>query len=246
MSNLTFWESVEVTNPSMTKNAKVSGQMRTSVDAQYKKKMITKAFGMYGMGWGVLADSEHYDRQSYPNDTNILHYRATAFYVQDEKQCTFPIAASIKESYVTNNGQGYLKIDDEAVKKVRTDALTKGFTDLGFCADIHMGMFDDDNYILAQAAKIKLEEEGHTEEALNEAIKEIKDWVGGQIESCKKLLPKNERGFKATMKAVREKLITRCQAVNIHPATYTNRLDEIVIEELAELEKSKGEQNNAS
>lgn len=244
--NLKFWESVEGTDPTMTKSVKVSGQNRTSVDAQYKKKMITKAFGMYGMAWGVLANSESYERTSYPNDTTILHYRATAFYVKSDKQCTFPIAASIKESYVTNNGQGYLKIDDEAVKKVRTDTLTKGFTDLGFCSDIHMGMFDDDAYIIAQTAKTELEKQGHTEEALNKAIDEIKTWVNREIEQCKKLLPKSEAGFKAAMKKVRKDLITRCQAVRIHPAKYTNRLDEIAIEQLANLEKSKTEQNNAS
>lgn len=241
--NLKFWQSVEETDPRMTKKALVMGQERTSVDAQYKKKMITKAFGMYGMGWGVDPRSEVFERTSY-DLTTILHYRAIAFYVMDGSRYEFAIAASIKESYVTKNGSGYLKIDDEAVKKVRTDALTKGFTDLGFCADIHMGKFDDDNYVISQNAKRKIEDEENQEAALKEAIESIKAWVNKEIESAQKLLPKSINGYKASMRSIREKLIVRCQAVNIHPAKYTKHLDQIVAKALEQIE-NKEENKNA-
>jgi hypothetical protein len=245
--NIAFWEEFQSTDPKFSKsNVKVSGQNRTTVDAQYKKKQITKAFGMFARGWGVDTHSEVFERVNYENSTVLLHYRAVAFYVIDGERFTFPIAASIKEVYVTNNGQGYMKIDEEAVKKVRTDALTKGFTDLGFCSDVHMGMFDDDNYVISQGAKIAIEQEEDQEEALIKAIEGIKEWVGKEIEACKKLLPKNENGFKAAMRGVRVKLVTRCQAVSIHPKQYTNRLDQIELQELAKLEETKQEQGNAS
>lgn len=245
-ANIAFWESVERTDPNMTKNVTVSGQQRTTVDAQHKKKIITCAFGMYGMGWGVLSDSELFERQSYQNETVILHYRAIAFYIVDCKQYTFPIAASIKESYVTKNGNGYLKIDDEAVKKVRTDALTKGFTDLGFCADIHMGKFDDDNYIISQMARVEIENEENSQEAIDKAREDISEWVKKEIESASKLLPKRETGYRAVMKGIREKLIIRCQAASIHPTSFTKRFDEVALNALAEAEELNKGQDNAS
>lgn len=242
--NLKFWEEFQSTDPKYSKQASVSGQHRTTVDAQYKKKQITKAFGMYAKGWGIETNSETFERQNYESvSTIILHYRAVAFYVFEGERYTFPIAASIKEAYVTKNGQGYLKIDDEAVKKVRTDALTKGFTDLGFCSDVHMGMFDDDNYVTSQNAKMQVEAEEASAESLAKASELIAEWVKKEIESCKKLLPKNENGFKVSMRSVREKLITRCQATGIHPNKFTKRLDNIVLDELSKLEEGK---NNAS
>lgn len=238
-----FWASVEQTDPSMTKSFTINRQNRTTVDAQYKKRMITSKFGMYGLGWGVDADSEKFTRINYENQTVILHYRALAYYFINGDRGEFPIAASIKESFVTNKGQGYLSIDDEAIKKVRTDALTKGFTDLGFCADIHMGMFDDDNYIIGTAAKFQLDKEVDSEVALEKSIADIKSWVTGQIESAKKVLPK-ENSFKAVMRTVREKLITRCNAAGISPKNYTNHLDKIVLDELEKLNQGKTDEKS--
>jgi hypothetical protein len=236
-ANLVIWDDYQETDPNYTKRANVSGQQRVHADAQYKKRQITKAFGPMGKGWGVIAESEKYERISYPQDTILLSYSGTVFYLLDGEKHFFPIAAAIKEAYTTKNGSGYLKIDDEAVKKVRTDALTKGFTDLGFCADIHMGMFDDDTYVTAAYAKAELEKEGKTEEARIKAKEEIAAWIKKEIAACIKILPKNPTGFKAAMAGVKEKMITRCNAVNINSAGYKLRLDQVIIEELDKIEK---------
>ena len=37
--------------------------------------------------------------------------------------------------------------DDDAVKKVATDALTKGLSRLGFNSDVFEGLFDDNKYV---------------------------------------------------------------------------------------------------
>lgn len=211
--NLKFWNDYEKTDPNFTKNSNISGQHRTGVDAQYKKKRITEAFGMYGCGWGVLADSEQYERIHYENSTCLLIYRATAFYVYKNKHYTFPIAASIKESYVTKNGSGYLKIDDEAVKKVRTDALTKGFTDLGFNADVHMGKFDDQAYVneAANEAAINNASDKDAERAKQaRALEEEVDKVIGQINSANSM-SELEGLYKAIIRRIpdKEKLLRR-------------------------------------
>jgi hypothetical protein len=236
--NLVIWDEYQTTDPNYAKQGvKVAGQMRVCADAQYKKRQITKAFGPMGKGWGVITDSEKYERINYPQDTVLLSYSATVFYLLDGEKYFFPIAAAIKESQVTDRGNGYLKIDDEAVKKVRTDALTKGFTDLGFCADIHMGMFEDDAYVTAAFAKAELEKEGKTEEARIKAKEEIAAWIKKEIASCIKILPKNTIGFQAAMAGVKKKMITRCNAVNINSTPYAHRLDQVIIEELDKIEK---------
>ena len=233
--NLAIWSAFEATDPAYTKRASVSGMVRVSADAQYKKKQITKAFGPMGKGWGIIPDSEKYDRVNYDGGTTLLNYTATAFYIDEGQQCKFPIAAGIKEAFITSGGKGYLKIDDEAIKKVRTDALTKGFTDLGFCSDIHMGKFDDDTYVTAAYAKSELEKEENQEEAIEKARKDIGDWVKSEITACISLLPGSVNGFKGAMAGVRKKLMTRCAAVGINSKGYTDRIDEIVAEQLSKL-----------
>jgi len=45
------------------------------------------------------------------------------------------------------SASGYLKIDDEYMKKLQTDALTKGLSFLGFNSDVFEGLFDDNRYV---------------------------------------------------------------------------------------------------
>jgi hypothetical protein len=209
-NNLKLWDSVEKTDPSKTKDASISGQKRTAVDAQYKKKLITKAFGPYGLRWGVIVGSEKLDRTHYENQTCILHYMADAYYFLDGERGEFPIAASIKETYLTRGANPYLKIDDEAIKKVRTDALTKGFTDLGFCADIHMGMFEDQDYVRGVAAEKAIEKADQKEEEAKRKYTEIQIYVAEQIKSIANVT-NPAQALKAFDRVI-DKVAVRCQA----------------------------------
>jgi len=224
--NLRLWNSVCKTDPEFTKDASVSGQKRTAVDAQYKKQMITKEFGPYGKGWGVIAESEKYDRIHYGNETCILTYTATAFYVIGDDRFTFPIAAGIKEAFITSGGKGYLKIDDEAIKKVRTDALTKGFTDLGFCADIHMGLFDDHNYVIGVAASKQIEKEDVMEAAIKEAQEAVTEYCKKEIESINTIT--NPEQFAKAMLKLADKVTTRCTAAGMNPSAYIKRINQLI------------------
>jgi len=219
-----FWKKVEKTNPQYTKDASVSGQKRTAVDAQYKKMMITEQFGMYGLGWGVVAGSEDYQRVHYENQTCILNYTATAFYNYEGNRAEFPIAAQIKESYVTNGGKGYLKIDDEAVKKVRTDALTKAFTDLGFCADIHMGKFDDQDYVQGAQMAAYAKEQDEKEEAAKRSYEEIKNWLAKEMKSAKTI--SNAASFNKVIDRLKEKTEIRCKVAGVSSRGFTTKLED--------------------
>lgn len=228
--NLKLWSAVEATPTKYVKHANVSGQMRTCVDAQHKKKMITKHLGVFGIGWGVKPESEKYERLTFPNNTMILQYTATAFFDYEGKRGEFPIAAAIKEAYMTKGGQGYLKVDDEAIKKVRTDAITKGFTDLGFCADIHMGMFDDNHYVQGLMAKEALEAEEEYEKKFNEEKQKLLDWLTKQVESAKTIT--NNESFVKALERVKQQVNTRCNAAQMNPMQYINRIDQIIGERL--------------
>lgn len=218
-----FWAKVEKTNPKYTKNASVSGQQRTAVDAQYKKKMITEQFGMYGLGWGVKPESEKYERCHFENQTCILTYTATAFYKWEGEVAEFPIAAQIKESYVTKNGSGYLKIDDEAVKKVRTDALTKGFTDLGFCADIHMGMFDDQDYVHGAQMAAYAKEQEEKEEAAKKSYEEIKAWLANELKSAETV--SSNEAYNRAIDRLKHKVETKCKVAGLASRGFTDKLE---------------------
>ena len=48
---------------------------------------------------------------------------------------------------MTRGAKPYQLIDDEFAKKVRTDALTKGLSLIGFNSDVFEGKFDDNRYV---------------------------------------------------------------------------------------------------
>ena len=151
ISNLSLWESVETTDPEFTTKVNQRGGF-TAIGAQYQIRNATELFGPFGHGFGVK------DELYTPilNDTLIV-YTATFFYkldVEDSKDRSwglnivgeFPISSSIK--VMMGN-----RLDDDCIKKVQTDAITKGLSRLGFNADVFMGRFDDNKYVNTNGQK---------------------------------------------------------------------------------------------
>lgn len=150
MDNLELWNSVEVTNPKHTKRIKVGAREFTAICPHYQRKLATEKFGPYGMGWGIKPDSEHFEFKDITEETTLLLYRGVFFYGNELCDIpglvgAFPINASLKVKYKTS--KGFFKIDDDCMKKVQTDALTKGLSFLGFNADVFEGKFDDNKYV---------------------------------------------------------------------------------------------------
>ena len=153
-NKLLLWEKVEKTDAEFTTKVNQRGGF-TAIGAMYQIKNATEVFGPFGKskggGWGVIDESY----TPILNDSLIV-YTATMYYdyfdVQDNDKGTgesiikfageFPISSSIK----TTMGN---KIDDDCIKKVQTDAITKGLSRLGFNADVFMGRFDDNKYVNA-------------------------------------------------------------------------------------------------
>jgi len=134
--NLQFWESVEKTDPKYTKQVKQRGGF-TAIAAHSQVRLATDKFGMFGSGWGIKDESFMLSES-----VGLAIYQATFWYIDHGKnKCSFPIHSSIR--YRTDKGY----VDDDFVKKVATDALTKGLSKLGFNADVFMGLFDDNKYV---------------------------------------------------------------------------------------------------
>lgn len=141
--NLAFWRLVEKTDPKITKKVEYGKRKFTTIDANAQIKNFTRMFGMYGDGWGIENESFHmYDSR------NLLLYQGTLWYIKDGEKKTISMASAIKVSHTTKQKETVVTtIDDECVKKVRTDALTKEMSRMGFNADIFMGRFDDNRYV---------------------------------------------------------------------------------------------------
>ncbi len=147
VENLKLWKLVEITPPTHIQGAKVSGQNRTTVKAIYQKEKATEVFGIQGVSWGVKVGSEEYIRVPV-GDELLLQYTAVMFFNFEDSKGEIPIAAAIKEvsTFKRNTPQQYNSLDNEAIKKVRTDAMTKGLSELGFNADIFKGYYDIQGY----------------------------------------------------------------------------------------------------
>jgi len=127
-SNMALWLRVEKTNPKFTKHIAYGQRKFTAIAAYYQIKMATQIWGPYGSTWG-LRNSELIIEKI--NNTDMALYKVTFFYPNGE----FEIRNSIKVS------------DDEFLKKLETDTLTKALSRLGFNADVFMGFFDDSRYV---------------------------------------------------------------------------------------------------
>ena len=133
--NMKLWKSVETTDPAFTTRVNQRGGF-TAIGAQYQLRTATEKFGPMGAGWGV----EDETREKW-EDVGLAVYQAKLWYKPDSGSMgSIPIHSSIK--YQSNG-----RVDDDFMKKVATDALTKGLSKLGFNADVFMGKFDDNKYV---------------------------------------------------------------------------------------------------
>lgn len=180
MENLSLWESVEKTDTKYTKPATVNGRTFTSITPTYQQREATKAFGPRGIGWGVVPGSETFDYKEI-GTTTLLVYKAVLFYNYGGNRGELPMGATEQIAYLTKGGKGYLKIDDEADKKVRTSAMSKALAELGFNADVFMGMFDDHDYKNVRDMESQIEHAENKEKAINIKLTECENWLKKEI-----------------------------------------------------------------
>ena len=138
--NTALWDSVSETDPNYTTTVKQRGGF-TAIGAQYQVSSATEQFGPFGLEWGVKDETFEFKM-----DNRLVVYQAKLFYTYNEKKGIVPIHSSATTSFGN-------RVDDDCIKKVATDALTKGLSKLGFNADVFMGKFDDNKYVDSLANK---------------------------------------------------------------------------------------------
>lgn len=172
-NNLKLWESVQSTDPKYTKQYKGAGGFQgTAINATYIVKRLTEVYGPVGSGWGYEILEERVD-QGGP----ILNK-------EGEVVCNSAVHTVKLRLWYHNNGEDRKHVDHyghtpyiyankygvqtelEPAKKSVTDAIKKAASMLGFGSDIHLGMFDDLEYLQeAQSESLLAHAEDKAEEA---------------------------------------------------------------------------------
>jgi hypothetical protein len=142
-ANLILWDSVEKTDPARTKNFSRGGGFKgTATNFTYNMKRATEKFGPCGIGYGWNVIDEKYQPGA---GTDVIHIvRVKFWYMLDGKRGE--VEQFGQTAFVGKNKNGPFT-DEEAPKKSITDAVSKCLSYLGFSADIHMGMYDDNKYV---------------------------------------------------------------------------------------------------
>jgi hypothetical protein len=141
--NLAIWNEVEQTDPNYTKQFNRGGGFKgTATNATYLIKKATKMFGPIGIGWGWNIIEEKFQPGQ---DKDVVHIlRLKLWYMWGDKRGE--IEHFGQTTFVGKNKNGWFT-DEEAPKKSLTDALSKSLSTLGFAADIHLGLYDDNRYV---------------------------------------------------------------------------------------------------
>lgn len=179
--NMSIWDSVQKTDPKYTKAfSRTGGFKGTATNATYLAMKATQTFGPMGIGWGVQVIDEKI-LQGAPlgdNAFELIHkIHAKLWYVRDGVRGE--VEQFGQTQFVGKNKNG-LYTDEEAPKKSLTDAMSKCLSLLGFSADIHLGLYDDNKYVNSLR-----EEFAEKPELLTEAqeieLRDLADSVGANI-----------------------------------------------------------------
>lgn len=152
MDNTELWLSVEKTDPKYTKQFSRGGGFKgTATNATYLARKATERFGPCGIGWGVtVLDERVIEGHPFIEDGVVVGHNkvhrvhAKLWYVIGEKRGE--VEQFGQTEIVGKNKHGYFT-DEEAPKKSLTDAMSKCLSLLGFSADIHLGLYDDNKYV---------------------------------------------------------------------------------------------------
>lgn len=143
MSNMAIWNAVEKTDPNYTKPFDRAGFKGTATNPTWLAKQATSKFGPIGIGWGINVIDEKYQEGAPGTIVHIV--RCRLWYIWEGKTGEVEVYGQTTFSGKRNNGNSYT--DEEAPKKSLTDAMTKALSLLGFAADVHLGLYDDNKYV---------------------------------------------------------------------------------------------------
>jgi len=154
--NLAIWEQVDETDPNFTKGFSREGGFKgTATNATYLAKKATSLFGPMGIGWGIKVLNEGLIKSDL-TDAQVHRIHGVFWYVWDGQRGEIEHFGQTTFSGTRRSGAYF---DEEAPKKSMTDLMSKCLSLLGFAADIHMGLYDDNHYVNDLRQEFKDEDE---------------------------------------------------------------------------------------
>lgn len=238
-ANLALWESVQTTDTKFTKEATLDGRTVTSINGTYMAKRATEEFGPIGKGWGfdILADRLDQGAPILGKDGVVIAHE-----LMHTIQLKLWYVRAGKRNSVTHYGhtpfvrksQYGPYTDFDAPKKSLTDAMKKCLSLIGFSADVHLGMFDDQTYLEGLELKKRLEDAGDPDSAMDEAKEDFKAWLRTQLEALRSA--PNPRALNLMRKQIAEKARAKAMVVKFDPADIENRINEVADDHLRTLE----------
>lgn len=127
-----IWDAVAKTNPANTKKVSQRGGF-TSICAQSQIMEATRQFGPIGIGWGYSAAAPVFH-------DNLCFVSVTLWHGSRDNSFG-PVTGGAE--WKSDKG----RLDSDAPKKATTDAVTKLLSQLGFNADVFLGLYDDNKYV---------------------------------------------------------------------------------------------------
>lgn len=172
--NMRLWNAVSKTNPLNTKHVNQRGGF-TAINAHSQIMEATSQFGPLGIGWGYDAGAPIFT----PDGLVIV---PVTLWHGSRENVFGPQYGGAATAF-----KG--KPDSDAPKKAGTDALTKLLSQLGFNADVFLGMYDDNKYVAAMDEEFnrpkpkKLEGPYTSKTALWAAVREFDSELRGCSDS---------------------------------------------------------------
>ena len=163
-----IWSSFWNTDPTRTKSFSGKGGFSgTAINPTYVKERLTNFFGPVGMGWGYKVIDEEIIKGHRGTDKNgvegqvLIHKVLIEFWYRYKGVKSESIQAYGQTTFSGLNKYGWFT-DEDAPKKAWTDAWMKAASDLGMCADVHAGRYDDNKYVAEMTEKFASDDPAST------------------------------------------------------------------------------------
>lgn len=243
--NMALWNQVCTTDMAHTKTSNFDGRDITSINGMYVAMRATAEFGPIGKGWGYDILADRFDQGAPITAGKSENIQVIGHEVMHTIQLKLWYLRGGKKNYITQYGhtpfvfstKWGLKTDFDAPKKSLTDAMKKCLSLAGFCADVHMGMFDDPIYLEGLELKKRLEEAGDADSVLDDAKTEFKEWLSRQVSA----LPRcpNDRALKQMYQLIVQQARAKAVVVKFNPEDVEARITAAYNARLAELNPAK-------
>lgn len=143
MNNLDLWNKVK--QPPETVLKKIAGGRlagKTDISPQWRFQALTEQFGMCGIGWKYVVEKKWSEQGT---AGQVFAFADISLYVKVGDTWSDPIPGSGGSMLIEQEKNG-LHCNDEAYKMAVTDAISVAAKQLGFAADIYLGLWDGSKY----------------------------------------------------------------------------------------------------